>query len=100
MSEASTLVVTATPNPNEAEALQAYFEGVRPLLMGAGGKLVKRLRIAESISGTPDYRMLLVMDFESKDAITKVFASEEYAALLPNREKGFTSIVISIGGDA
>ena len=69
MNGQATLVVTATPNPNEMEAVQAYLHGVMPLLMGAGGKLVKRLKVGEVINGKPS-GMVLVMDFESDEAIT------------------------------
>ena len=34
MEQSATLVVTAVPNPNEMESLQAYLRGVMPLLMG------------------------------------------------------------------
>ena len=42
MSEKSTLVVTAVPKPDEMASVQEYLQKVLPLLMGAGGTLVKR----------------------------------------------------------
>jgi uncharacterized protein (DUF1330 family) len=88
MSEKATLVVTAIPNPNEMESVQAYLQGVMPILVGAGGKLVKRLKVGDVIDGKPS-GMVLVMDFDSDEAITAVFESDEYAALVPVRDQGF-----------
>jgi uncharacterized protein (DUF1330 family) len=85
MNEKTTLVVTAVPNPDEMGSVQEYLKGVLPLLMGAGGKPVKRLKVNEVIHGKPS-AMVLVMDFESADAITNMFASDDYAALVPVRD--------------
>ena len=38
MSDPSTLIVTALPNPAEMASVQEYLKGVLPLLTGAGGK--------------------------------------------------------------
>lgn len=93
MNEKATLVVTAVPNPNEMESVQAYLQGMMPILQGAGGKLVKRLKVGEVINGKPS-GMVLVMDFDSNEAITALFASDEYAALIPGRDKGFAEMNI------
>mgnify|MGYP000078389520 FL=1 len=89
----TTLVVTAMPNPNETEATQQYLQGVLPLLMGAGGRPVKRLKVDNVIHGNPS-GMVLVMDFDSPDTIRGMFESKDYAALMPAREKGFTEMNI------
>jgi uncharacterized protein (DUF1330 family) len=95
MNEKTTLVVTAVPNPNEMGSVQDYLNGVLPLLMGAGGKPVRRLKVNEVIHGKPS-GMVLVMDFESADAITNMFASDDYAALVPVRDKGFAEMNIQL----
>ncbi|MBQ0718597.1 MAG: DUF1330 domain-containing protein [Gammaproteobacteria bacterium] len=93
MNAKTTLVVTATPNPNEMESAQNYLQGVLPLLMKAGGQLVKRLKVSKVIHGNPN-GMVLVMDFDSDDVITELFESDEYAALIPMRDQGFTEMNI------
>ncbi|MEM7434815.1 MAG: DUF1330 domain-containing protein [Myxococcota bacterium] len=93
MSETTTLVVTAVPNPSEMESVQRYLRGVLPLLQGAGGKLVKRLKVGDVLHGKPS-GMVLVMDFESKEPITGMFESDEYAELIPARDKGFAEMSI------
>ena len=91
--EKTTLVVTAVPNPNEMASVQEYLHGVLPLLMGAGGKPVKRLKVDKVINGKPS-GMVLVMDFDSANAISGMFESEDYAALVPVRDRGFSEMNI------
>jgi uncharacterized protein (DUF1330 family) len=95
MDASTTLIVTATPNPDEMASVQEYLQGVMPLLMGAGGKPVKRLKVDEVIHGKPG-GMVLVMDFDSDEAITGLFESEDYAALVPIRDKGFVEMNIQL----
>jgi uncharacterized protein (DUF1330 family) len=93
MDESTTLVVTAVPNPNEMAAVQEYLQGVMPLFVSAGGRLVKRLKTDEVIHGNPA-GMTLVMDFDSADAITEMFRSDAHAALVPVRDRGFAEMNI------
>ena len=95
MDEKTTLVVTAVPNPNEMASVQEYLQGVLPLFMGAGGKLVKRLKLDRVISGKPS-GMALVMDFDSEDSIVGMFESDAYAALIPARDRGFAEMNILV----
>ena len=93
MGEQATLVVTAVPNPNEMESVHAYLQGVMPLFMQAGGNLVKRLKTEAVLNGNPA-GLTLVMDFGSPEAITELFASDAYAALIPTRDTGFQEMNI------
>ena len=95
MSEKATLVVTAVPNPEEMPSVQQYLQGVLPLFTGAGGRLVKRLKVDRNIHGNPA-GMVLVMDFDSSEAITSMFASDDYAALVPARDRGFSEMNILV----
>jgi uncharacterized protein (DUF1330 family) len=99
LAENTTLVVTAMPNPEEAEAMQSYIKAAGPMLAEAGGQLVKRLKVQGSITGKPPHGMVLVMEFEDKAKLEAMFASDAYAALIPAREKGFSSINICYAGE-
>ncbi len=100
MSDPTTLIVTATPNPSEPQAMQGYLKGVLPLLMSAGGAIIKRVKITDVIDGDRSYGMVLVMNFDSKEKVSAMFASDEYQALVPIRHRGFSSITIVLGADA
>ena len=95
MADKATLVVTAVPNPNEMASVQDYLKGVMPLLMGAGGTLVRRLKTNRVVNGRPA-GMVLVMDFESADTVAATFESDEYRALVPVRDRGFAEMNILI----
>ncbi len=99
MSDKTTLVVTAMPNPAEAASMQAYLKGVLPMLMGVGGQLIKRQKVRTSLSGPPTFGMVLVMDFPSAETVEALFASADYAALIPARDRGFSSISIALTQD-
>jgi uncharacterized protein (DUF1330 family) len=80
MGEKTTLVVTAVPDPNEMASVQEYLQGVLPLLMGAGGKAVKRLKVDQVLHGKPS-GMVLVMDFDSAEAVTGMFDYKGFAEM-------------------
>ncbi len=73
-------------------------KGVLPLFQGAGGKLAKRLKVEKPIHGKPS-GMVLVMDFDSADAISAMFESDDYAALIPARDRGFSEMNIQLANE-
>lgn len=95
MAENTTLVVTAVPNPDEMASVQQYLQGVMPLLMEAGGRLVRRLKTNRVVNGRPA-GMVLVMDFDSAEAASALFESDDYQALVPARDRGFAEMNILI----
>lgn len=97
MSEKSLLIVNARVNPEHPEALKNYTEKATPLFKQAGGQPVGRYKVDEQILGeyTPD--IVVVMEFPDNDSIKRVFDSEPYKALIPDREKAFHSLEIFIG---
>ena len=96
--DSTTLVVTATPNPENMPAVQEYLQGVMPLFVAAGGSLVKRLKVQSAIHGKPS-GMVLVMDFPSTDVVNELFTSDAYQALIPTRDAGFAEMNILVAGD-
>ena len=55
--------------------------------------MIKRLKLDQVILGNPS-GMVLVMDFDSAAAVTTMFESDEYAALIPTRDRGFAEMNI------
>ena len=96
MSETATLVFTATPNPSEAAAMQEYVQRATPILVGAGGKMVSRTMVQEVIAGTPNYKIVLLMTFDSMNSARAVFESAAYQEIIPLRDRGFARIDISL----
>jgi len=95
MTEACTLVATAIPNPENMADMQSYMQQANPLLAGLGGGAATRMKVSEVIAGDGT-AIVLVMDFPSKEALSAFFASDEYQALIPTRDRGFKSMNIWI----
>lgn len=91
----ATLVVTAVPNPAEASATAAYLEQVGPMIVAGGGTEIRKLRTVEVVHGHPA-QLVLVADFPSTSAITDLFSSEAYRALVPTRDASFTELTILV----
>lgn len=90
------LYVTATPNPENPEAMEAYTGPALKLLTAAGGEPLTRAKITDAIVGQPTAAMFLAMKFPSAEAIQSVFGSAEYKKLVPTRDKAFAQLTISI----
>ncbi len=83
----ATLVVVSTPRPGGDEALRSYVEQVMPLLIGAGGQVIKRVGVTDVVSGATSLGMVFVMDFQEAEPVRAFFKSAEYAALMPVRDQ-------------
>jgi len=70
-----------------------------PMLLAAGGKVVKRLAISDVVAGRSEPRYVMVMDFEDATSIRGVFQSAEYHAIIPVRDEGLEMIDIYITED-
>ena len=95
----TTMIVTAKPNPDHNEAAQAYLSQALPMLINAGGTILKRVRVSKAVVGNQTFAASLVMEFPSAEAIEAVFASGAYAAIAPYREEGFEFMNIVIAED-
>jgi uncharacterized protein (DUF1330 family) len=95
MSEACTLIATAVPNPENMADMKAYMEQAGPLFAALGASPPKRMKVQEVVAGDAA-AIVLVMDFPDRDAVSAMFASEAYQALIPVRSRGFRSMNIWI----
>ena len=57
----------------------------------------EKYKISETIVGTQTVQLVIVMQFPNDEAIKNVFDSAAYKALLPYREKAFTTLNVFIG---
>jgi len=92
----TTMIVTAQPNPDQRDEAQAYVGQALPMLLGAGGKLLKRVKVRNAVVGEQTFALSLVMEFPDADAIEAVFSSDAYAKIAPHRDKGFAFMNIVI----
>jgi uncharacterized protein (DUF1330 family) len=94
------LLIKFNPAPGQDSAMEQYREGVQPLLGAIGATPVKPSRIVETVAGEQSMAMSIVMDFANADALSAVFASEAYLALIPLRDVAFSDIEILITQDS
>ena len=93
MSESkATLIVTAVPDPLAMLDILAFINTMDPLFEQYGGQLRYRGKINSAIEGTANFRVILVMTFESEEKIEALINSPEYIASAPRREKAFKSM--------
>lgn len=97
MPEACTLIATAVPNPENMADMQAYMQTANPLFEALGGGAATRSKVSEVVCGDGT-AIVLVMEFPDKEKLSAMFASAEYQALVPVRNRGFKSINIWITG--
>ena len=97
MSESCTLIATAVPNPENAEDMKTYVEKANPLFEALGGSAANRMKVSEVINGD-GMAIVLVQDFPDREKLLAMFASDEYKALIPNRDRAFKSMNIWIAG--
>lgn len=81
-----------TPDPDQSEAFDAYVAATPKLLLAAGGVPVKRMKVSETLLGEGGPATIFLMEFPSAEAVKDVLASEEYRALIPNRDKAFKEL--------
>ncbi|MEM7182110.1 MAG: DUF1330 domain-containing protein [Spirochaetota bacterium] len=100
MAEAKvSMVVTAIPNPEQAEDMKAYLSQVVPILKGHGGEIITRGKADKAIVGEVNFAMVLLMNFPSTEAIETAFASAEYQKIVPHRDRGFKKMDVVVLAD-
>lgn len=80
----------------ELDALAAYLEGSLPILESAGAKIVQRFELTEPILGKSTSRAIVIVEYPNREAIDEVFASKAYRALIPIRDRAFSSYDVSV----
>lgn len=99
MSDKSLMIVNAVLNPLEKTAFAYYSEQSAPLFKNAGGSLVEKYKVHQTVVGDKKLQVVVIMEFPNKDAIVSVFESEAYKELLPFRDKAFSDLHVFIANN-
>jgi len=86
------LLVEATPNPDQKEALKAYLSQAPALTKAHGGVPVASYDVEHALDGGTHSAVFAVLSFPSRNAIDALFSDPAYQALVPVRDLGFTHI--------
>jgi len=94
---ATTLIVNATPNPNESDALAYYSEHAGAILKAHKGKLIGKYTIFEVITSETN---VMIMEFEDDSIVEALSSGETYQKLIPYRDRAFNKISISFASSS
>ena len=86
------LMVEATPNPDQKEALQAYLSQAPVVTKVHGGVPVATYNVETAMDDGETPAVFAVISFPSRGAIQALFNDPAYKALIPERDRGFDHI--------
>jgi uncharacterized protein (DUF1330 family) len=84
-------------NPKEPEAYQQYSAGSGRLLAEAGVVSIGKFGVQQALVGDCQGALFGYAEGPDEATLAAVFESEAYRALIPAREKAFTSLNVYIG---
>jgi len=93
---ASVMIVSATPNRSEMEAMKYYSKHAKKLLFAAGGKPIGGYKVSEEVYGKNSPALFFIVEFPNELAIRNFLNSREYKKLIPYRDKAFEKVNIYI----
>jgi len=85
---------------NDVETYQKYTALTPAIAKKYGGKFLARAGAVEAIEGEPFNDRLVIVEFPSKEALHKWYASEEYQAVLKYRHASSEGRILVIEGVA
>ena len=86
------LIIVATINPNEKEALSHYLEGVGDLYEEVNARSVGKYKVSKTSIGDYTPSLVSIMAFDDMAALNQVFDSQTYQTLLHYRDKAFLKL--------
>jgi uncharacterized protein (DUF1330 family) len=86
------LMIEATPNMSEMEALQSYQSQVPGIAKKHGAAPVASYNVEAALDGAEKPAIFAILSFPSHDAIDSLFSDPDYEALIPMRNLGFSHV--------
>ncbi len=93
------LLIEATPNLEQKEALQGYLSQTPEVLKAHGGVPVAKYDIESALDGDKAPAIMAVMSFPHREAISQFFDDVDYQALIPLRNLAFSHVRFFIGNE-
>lgn len=86
------LLIEATPNPIEKDAMQSYLTKASVVTKEHGGVPVATYDVETVLDDDDKPAVFAVISFPSREAIKNLFNDPAYKALIPMRDLGFSSV--------
>ncbi len=94
-----TVIALVTINEHEPLALACYLKVTEPLMKRAKAIIISRFPLSEVVVGSQAAKTLIIVEYPSPEAVNLVFQSDEYKAVIPVRDRAFSSYNISMVGE-
>lgn len=91
-----TVLATITFEDGQNEALTTYLEVTAPLLERAKAQVMQMFDLKEAIVGNGPAKRLIVVEYPDRASVDLVFNSPEYKAIIPIRDKAFSTYEVTI----
>lgn len=92
------VIACLTVNPDYPEDHQIYTDTAMPLMAKVGGKLSQHFPVGDVVVGSKPAEAIMVVEYPDIEAVHAFFQSAEYKALIPTRDRAFTTYNVSIVG--
>lgn len=92
------VIACVTVNTEEPEAYQAYLDATTPLLEKAGAKVTQHFPVDDVVVGDKPAENVMIVQYPDIEAVHDLFDSPEYRAVIPMRDRAFTTYNVSIFG--
>lgn len=86
------LIVVATRRPDSDDDYKAYLSVAGPLMMAAGGAFAANYTKVDDLAGEDGPQQVIIVDFPDETAARSLFKNPEYQAVIPLRDRAFTSL--------
>ncbi|MGP6087445.1 DUF1330 domain-containing protein [Antarctobacter jejuensis] len=90
------VIACLSVNPEAQEEYQAYLDTALPLLERVGGKVAQHFPVGDVVVGNKLAETIMVVEYPDMDAVDRLFQSEEYKAIIPVRDRAFSTYSVSI----
>lgn len=90
------VIACLTPDPKHMDAYQTYLATAFPLLEKVGAKLSQHFPVGDVVVGEKPAETIMVVEYPDIAAVHALFQSEEYKALIPVRDRAFSTYSVSI----
>jgi len=92
MSSKTFLIIEATANPENPEALKSYLSTAPVITKKYGGVLVVKYNVETVLDEGDKPGVVVVMSFTDRTSIDGLFNDPAYKKLIPLRDLGFSKI--------
>lgn len=88
------ILILADPRPDSANHYAAYSKVALPIMLEAGGAFIGRYGRIDTLVGDDGAQGIAVMEFPDETSVRGAFASPEYQATIPDRDKAFENFQV------